>query len=323
MQLNKVLIKTFVLGLTLFSLNIFGQQDPQFTQYMFSKPFHNPAAVGMTSSDAEALLIHRTQWLGYEGTFDNDGTLNTQLFSINAPIASKRLGVGFHVINDDVGLMSNLEAQVSVSYFVPLKKGTLSFGVRGGVYDRSINNERLRFVNDNDPFFTPGLNLNSIVPDISAGIYFQHERLYAGLAAKHLLPSEFIGGNESVFSALQMSFNGMFGMSFDVTNKISLEPSVLVKSDLSTFTFDANLIANLEEWVYVGAGMREIESMNILAGVRLLKSRKLHIGYAFDYTLRDQVAKAPTSHEILLSFGFNSFGSKTPSAIRTPRYRHD
>ncbi|ANQ50634.2 type IX secretion system membrane protein PorP/SprF [Flammeovirga sp. MY04] len=323
MHLNKLLIRTLILGLTILSLQVMGQQDPQFTQYMFSKPFHNPAAVGMTSTDAEALLIHRTQWLGYEGTFDDNGTLNTQLFSLSAPIASKRLGVGFHVIHDDVGLMSNLEAQFSVSYYVPVKKGTLSFGLRGGVYDRSINTSRLRFVNENDPFFTSGLPLNSIVPDISAGIYFQHEKLYAGVAAKHLLPSEFIGGKDSPFSSLKMAFNGMFGMSFDVTNNIVLQPSVLVKSDLSNFTFDANLITNLQEWIYVGAGVREIESLNVLAGVYVLKNRKLHIGYAFDYTLRDQVAKAPTSHEILLSFGFNSFGSKTPSAIRTPRYRHD
>ncbi|NLR94739.1 PorP/SprF family type IX secretion system membrane protein [Flammeovirga agarivorans] len=299
------------------------QQDPQFTQYMFSKPFHNPAAVGMTSEDAEASLIHRTQWLGYEGTFDDTGTLNTQFFSLTAPINSKKLGVGFHVLNDDVGLMRNLEAQLSVSYYVPVKKGTLSFGLRGGVYDRSVNEERLRFVNENDPFLRSGQSLNSIVPDVSAGVYFQHERLYAGIAAKHLVPSEFVGGENSPFSALKMSFNGMFGMSFDITNNVILQPSVLIKSDLDTFTFDATLLANLQEWVYVGAGIREIEALSILAGVYALKSRKLHLGYAFDYTMKDQSAKAPTSHEIILSFSFNSFGTKTPSAIRTPRYRHD
>ncbi|MBB6462667.1 PorP/SprF family type IX secretion system membrane protein [Flammeovirga kamogawensis] len=322
MQLIKPLFLSSLLFLFTLSFGV-AQQDPQFTQYMFSKPFHNPAAVGMTSENAEASLVHRTQWLGYEGTFDDDGTLNTQFFSLSAPIQSKRLGVGLHIVNDDVGLLSNLEAQVSVSYFVPVKNGTLSFGLRGGVYDRSINTDRLRFVNDQDPFFKSGEAMNSIVPDVSAGIYYQNERLYAGIAAKHLLESDFVGGINSPFSALGMSFNGMFGMSFDVTNNVVLQPSVLLKSDLNSLSFDFTLLANLQEWVYVGAGVREIEALSLLAGVYVLKSRTLHIGYAFDYTLENQSAKAPTSHEILLSFSFSAFGSKKPSAIRTPRYRHD
>ncbi|AZQ64263.1 type IX secretion system membrane protein PorP/SprF [Flammeovirga pectinis] len=322
MQLIKPLFLSSLLFLITLTSGI-AQQDPQFTQYMFSKPFHNPAAVGMTSDNAEASLLHRTQWLGYEGTFDDDGTLNTQFFSLSAPIQSKRLGVGLHIVNDDVGLLSNLEAQVSVSYYVPVKNGTLSFGLRGGVYDRSVNTDRLRFVNDQDPFFKSGEAMNSIVPDVSAGIYYQNERLYAGVAAKHLLESDFVGGINSPFSALGMSFNGMFGMSFDVTNNVVLQPSVLLKSDLNSLSFDFTLLANLQEWVYVGAGVREIEALSLLAGVYVLKSRTLHIGYAFDYTLENQTAKAPTSHEILLSFSFSAFGSKKPSAIRTPRYRHD
>ena len=135
--------KTYIMGcliMMLFHLNSFAQQDPQFTQYMFSKPFFNPAAVGMTSDQMEATLLHRTQWLGYEGTFDDNGTLNTQYFALNSPIQSKRLGVGFYVVNDDVGLMSNLEAQVSVSYFLQrggnrrylVLKTTLNIGVLNG-----------------------------------------------------------------------------------------------------------------------------------------------------------------------------------------------
>ncbi|MBD0399746.1 type IX secretion system membrane protein PorP/SprF [Flammeovirga sp. EKP202] len=299
------------------------QQDPQFTQYMFSKPFLNPAAVGMTSEETEVVLLHRTQWLGYEGTFENDGTLNTQFFSITSPIQSKRLGVGFHLVNDDVGLMSNLEAQLSVSYLVPLKSGSLSFGLRAGIYDRSLNTDRLRFVNENDPLYNGGQPLNSIVPDISAGVYYQSEKIYAGIGAKHLLESDFDGGSSSPFSALGMSFNGLFGMSLDVTNNLILQPSILMRTDLNTFTFDLTVLANLQEWVYVGAGLREMEALSALAGVYLLKNRKLHLGYAVDFTVKDQSAKALTSHEILLSFGFGAFGGKSPSVIRTPRYRHD
>lgn len=307
----------------LLHLSSYAQQDPQFTQYMFSKPFFNPAAVGMTSSETEATLLHRTQWLGYEGTFDDDGTLNTQFFSVSSPIQSKRLGVGFHIVNDDVGLMSNLEAQLSVSYLVPMKNGSLSFGLRGGIYDRGVNTERLRFVNENDPLYNGGQPLSAIVPDISAGVYYQSEKMYCGIAAKHLLESEFKGGDASPFSALSMTFNGMLGLSLDLTNKVILQPSVLLKTDLNSVSFDLTVLANLEDWVYVGAGLREIEAVSALAGLYLLKSKKLHLGYAFDYTVKDQSAKAPTSHEIILSFGFGAFGSKSPSVIRTPRYRHD
>jgi len=96
---------------TLFSES-FGQQDPQFTQYMFNTLYYNPGyagAEGLTKFTA----IHRTQWAGYQPTVGGGGAPTTQMVSMSAPINKLKSGFGAYVMNDRLGPQNNLEAQVS------------------------------------------------------------------------------------------------------------------------------------------------------------------------------------------------------------------
>ena len=56
----------FILLLCLLSKQSFGQQDPQYTQYMYNMNIINPAYAG--SSDATSIgILYRDQWEGVEG----------------------------------------------------------------------------------------------------------------------------------------------------------------------------------------------------------------------------------------------------------------
>jgi len=66
-----------------------GQQDSQFTQYMYNTMNFNPAYAG-SRGILSIMGLYRTQWVGL------DGAPNTQTLSVSSPInyGRNRLGVG-------------------------------------------------------------------------------------------------------------------------------------------------------------------------------------------------------------------------------------
>ena len=110
----------------------FGQQDPQFSQYMFNTLFYNPAFAGVEGI-TQFTAIHRTQWTGYTSTFDGGrGNPSTQMISLNTPILKFNSGFGMHVVNDNLGPLNNLEAQMSYAYHLGLKKWQNKLRYKGG-----------------------------------------------------------------------------------------------------------------------------------------------------------------------------------------------
>ena len=79
-----------LVGITLVSLQSFGQQDPQFTQYMYNMSVINPA---YATADEGILNLgghYRTQWVGLEGA------PKTGSFFAHTPINNKiELGISF------------------------------------------------------------------------------------------------------------------------------------------------------------------------------------------------------------------------------------
>ena len=87
MNINKYYTLSIGLILLVFS-DIYAQQDPQYTQYMYNTQVINPAYAG--SKDALSFgLLTRKQWVGF------DGAPNTSTFTINSPFWIKeKMGIG-------------------------------------------------------------------------------------------------------------------------------------------------------------------------------------------------------------------------------------
>ena len=107
----------------------FGQQDPQYTQYMYNTMSVNPAYAGQR----EVLSItglHRSQWIGI------DGAPQTQTLGIHSPLRNERIGLGLNVIHDALGPASETYVNANFAYTIPLdgldKK--LTFGITGGFH---------------------------------------------------------------------------------------------------------------------------------------------------------------------------------------------
>ena len=77
--------------LTLWSGTLLAQQDPQFSQYMFSSLYFNPAYAG-TEGVTKLTAFHRSQWLGYQSTYDDGGAPTTQLITFSTPVLRLKIG---------------------------------------------------------------------------------------------------------------------------------------------------------------------------------------------------------------------------------------
>ncbi|MDW7693680.1 type IX secretion system membrane protein PorP/SprF [Flammeovirgaceae bacterium SG7u.111] len=320
--MKKLLLLPIIL-LTLTALH--AQQDPQFSQYMFNQLYLSPAAAGINAEDIEFTVIHRSQWLGYSPSFDDGGAPTTQVASASMPLTKYNLGLGLNMVNDQLGAETNQTFRLSLAYQLKLKKGVLALGVSGGMYNYSIDFDKLRFVDPDDPFNNQSGKQSQFTPDFSAGLYFKpnNNKFYLGVGVNHLNEAEFTFDTDEGYNTLKQHLNIFGGVNLDLSRTVVLTPSFIVKSDMNVFSFEASAIATFNQKIYAGLSMRELESAIALVGLHLLKDNKLRVGYAFDYTLEARNAKETTSHEILLTYRLKAFTPFQPSIIRTPRFRHE
>ena len=85
------------------------QQVPQFSQNMFNKLANNPAIAG-SSESINATVLHRSQWMGFDGA---PTTLN---LSVEGPIPILSGGIGLNIVSDAIAEYSNLGLQLSYAY---------------------------------------------------------------------------------------------------------------------------------------------------------------------------------------------------------------
>lgn len=303
------------------TMSLYGQQDAQFSQYMFNTLYYNPGYAGVEGLTTFK-AFHRTQWAGYEPSFTSDGAggLNTQVVSLNTPLLRLRSGLGLHVVNDKLGPLTNLEAQVSFAYHLGIGDSKLSLGVRAGVFSQSIDFDQYRWVQQDDPLRQEG-KPSQIRPDLSIGVFYRARQYYAGISVKHLMKSEFDFGADSLRNPLENHMIITGGFDYEPTYKLTLTPSFLVQSDLNTFSFDVSVLATYDNTMWGGVSYRQSEAMVIMLGYSFLKEKSLKLGYSFDYIVKAQDAKQPTSHEIMVSYSLPVTSNSEKKIIRTPRFR--
>ncbi len=307
-----------ILVLCVFSA--FGQNDAYFSHYMFNRPFYNPGAAG-ADKVATVTLQHRSQWLGYSSSFDGSGGApSTQLLTVDIPVEEYISGVGLSVMNDNLGPEANLAIQVPISYTIPLRVSTLSIGVMPGFFTKTLKFDELRFNDPSDPF-NIGTRESQSVFNLGAGLFFQTDKnLFVGVAATNILQPEFDFGLDSLQNRLETVLNATAGFTFQVSRDLDATPSLLVRSDLNTYTFDVNLMMDYKNLAWGGLSVRRGEAVVLLLGYSFLANNELKVGYGLDIVYNEQDAKQPTSHEFLVRYNVPNFRFGGRKQVKTPRF---
>lgn len=322
--------------LLLWSITLcFAQQDAQFTQFLFNKLYINPAFAGV-EQETQFSFIHRSQWAGYQASFDDGGAPSTQVLSFNTAIPKYNSGIGFNAVLDRLGPLSNIELQLSYAYHVKLEnESRLSFGIRGGMYARIVDFDKYRLVDSGDDLIGSSGVQSVIRPDMAVGIYYHNPKYFFGITANHLTQASFSFGDGFNRDPLVNSFYLMGGYTFELdrNEKWQLTPNLLVKaSELKEFSIDVGALLEYDEKIWLGTSYRNEESVNVYIGVNMPrkitkvgKPSALHnvkIGFGFDYVYSGRAAKETTSYELMLSYGLPVRAPKYPAIIRTPQFRY-
>ncbi|MEO9483274.1 MAG: PorP/SprF family type IX secretion system membrane protein [Ekhidna sp.] len=293
------------------------QNDFFFNHYMFNPSYYNPAWVG-TENQAFAAAHHRSQWAGYNATLDPGGAPTTQLISLVVPVKSTFSGFGMSISNDKTGPLNSVQARIAISAKKQFGFGDISIGLMPAINTASINTN-YRFVDQGDDFIPDGSE-SQLKPNLHAGIYYQSRKDYfIGASVENILQPSFDFGTLAS-NKVPINYILMGGTSLGLVRDLVLNPTIMIRSDLNTYTFDLSAILVYQERMWGGLAFRRAESLSLLLGYSFLEENKLKAGYSFDYVIKDREAKQPTSHEVFIRYDLPDLVFGGRKAVKTPRF---
>jgi type IX secretion system PorP/SprF family membrane protein len=270
----------------------YGQQDAQFTQYMYNTININPAYAGSRGA-LSIFALHRTQWVGL------DGAPVTNAVSVNTPFNNSRLGLGVSVINDKIGPTHENTISADLSYTIPTsEKVKLSFGIKATANLFDLDVTRLNPVDDD-----PSLHdyNNKFSPNIGAGVYLHSDKAYVGLSIPNFIETNRYDDNEVAIFKEKINYYLIAGYILDLNNSIKFKPALLtkmVKGAPLQVDVSGNFMFN-EKFV-VGIAYRWSAAVTAMVGFQV--SEALYLGYGYDLETTNLDNYNSGSHEIFLRY---------------------
>ncbi|RKE03836.1 PorP/SprF family type IX secretion system membrane protein [Marinifilum flexuosum] len=314
-QLYKI---TISIGLLLFPIfKSWAQEDIRFSNFSYNRLFYNPAYAG-SSRFMEAVIAYRNQWV------DVEGSPETAVLSIQAPVNYTNFGLGAVVYNNRFGIQKDNAVFLNYAYHLQVSlEGTLSMGIQAGFINKQINWTELttydpNFPSPDDPAF-PDQDISTWVPSFGIGFYYYTPKYYIGFSAPRLLSND-QPDTEGFSDNMKFKFKNTVyylggGATFPLNPELTFKPSVLVVGSYSgTTTALANFDMVHESGVSLGLGYRTDDSWAGSIGYQL--SQKLRFSYSYEKYFGKYRSKGFTNHEIILNYNLSLKKSK----ITSPRY---
>jgi type IX secretion system PorP/SprF family membrane protein len=294
-------------------LPTFGQQDSQFTQYMYNTININPAYAG--SRDVFSVFgLHRNQWVGL------DGAPVTNTFAFHSPLNYKNLGMGMSIMNDRIGPSDESSVSVDVSYTVPTSsRYKLALGLKATGHFLNVDFTKLNIYNPGDILAQNNID-NRFSPNVGAGIYFYSDNTYFGLSVPNFLETQHFDRGQPSFSrssvaSERMHYYFIMGKVFDISPEVVFKPALLSKIVEGTplqMDVSANFLFNQN--LTLGIAYRWNAAASMLAGFQVTSN--WFIGYAYDMETTRLASYNAGSHEFFLRYEFN----KKSSRVINPRF---
>jgi len=332
--------KLYILFFAIFAIGtitntLTAQQDAMFTKYMFNQLSYNPAYAG-SYEFMSINAVYRNQWWAFEGAPES------QTFTIHAPIANNKIGIGLSIINDKIGPTGSTTMNLAYAYHIPIGAGKLSVALQGGVMNYRADFNKLDVREFNDVAFDE-MQPNKWLPNFGGGLYYYSKYFYVGASVPHILNNDLRGladGEEPIKWAMQYRhYYFMAGGMVPISPAMKFKPSLLIKNvglfgEFSNqdnlnyigapteYDFDASVLFYDTFWV--GASIRgafeafngksSMDSGDIWAAYYLKNG--LRVGLSYDYTLTILQVYAQGSFDVMLGYDFSYKEKK----IVTPRY---
>jgi len=315
---NNMKKQILFLNLLLF-ISVFtkAQQDPQFSQNMFTHLLTNPGYAG-SNDNITVYALNRTQWTGFEGspmvtTLNMDAAINP----FNVP-----LGIGLSLQNDELGFNKDLQLNISVAYKQPLGDGNLGIGVKWGVANTSISTEGAEWITPVDPVENDiAIPVNGTedmsMMDFGFGIFYKTQDLYLGISSTHINQAEFTLDQSK--TRLTRHYYVTAGYNLPFNNPLfEFKPGLIVQSDGKNSQLGFHGLIEYNKKIWGGVSLRTDYAITGIFGVELFKWVK--VSYSYDFVVSDLMEYNDGSHEIMMGFSFDVKKDKTPERYKSIRF---
>ena len=285
-----------LLLLTALMLEMRGQWDVQFSDYTALKSFYNPAVSG-TDGKLNAAAAYSMQMTGY------DKAPTTLYIGVDMPVyfLNPHHGAGLSFYNDNIDIFTTTRIGLQYAYNIKLsKKGKLAIGVQGAFLNTKMASRGMTLEENNDPAFSSSEAKGNKV-DMGVGLYYYHPRLWVGASSQHLLDPMIVMDKRYEVKVPRMYYL-MGGCNIKLRNSLlSLQPSFLVQSDMTSWREDVQCKAtyeNNEKKFFGGLGYSPNTSVTLLIGGMF---HGVNFGYSYQmYTSGLGVVHG--SHELVVGY---------------------
>jgi type IX secretion system PorP/SprF family membrane protein len=290
-----------------------GQQDIQFSQYIFNGLSLNPGYAGYKET-LNFTTTYRTQWTGLVGA---PTTITT---SLDGVAKDKMIGWGISILEDNLGPQTTLSALGSLAYRLRLnERSRLSFGVSVGMDQYKLDASKLTTISV-DPSLA-GLISSQIRPDLQFGLFYASEHYFVGLSGLDLLANYSNYGPGYFVIRRNRHYYFHAGAIYRLNESLSIKPSFLIKEDLlAPGNIDLNTFLIWNKKIWLGLSMRtafnafnskalpsDLSSADALSMmVEYFPNPSLRIGYSYDYSTSHLQEVSNGSHEISIGYFFHS-----------------
>ena len=307
-------------------MELSAQNDVQLSQYWTVPAYYNPGASGST----DYLRIRggaRLQWIGI------DNAPRSFLGVADSPlkIGKKRIGLGVNVMQESLGLFSNLLINAQGSYKLKVFGGELSIGIQAGYFNQKFKGSAIITpggddYHDSNDEALPNQDLAGSAFDMSAGVFYSHKKVWGGVSCLHILQPTVrmsVEGTESSdIKEYESEVGGMVyfmgGGNFQIKNTLfEIQPMFLVKTDFNMFTAEITARTVFNKFLSFGIGYRWKDAFMVMVGAEF---KNFFLGYAYDYPVSPIGKVSSGSHEILAGYQLKlDFSGKNKNKHRSIR----
>jgi type IX secretion system PorP/SprF family membrane protein len=284
--------------LVLLPLHVSGQLTPVTSQYVLNPLSINPAYAGNRGS-LNIAAFYRRQWTGIPGAPE------TLTLAADAPFLDSKLGLGFIMYSDKIGVTKETHILTNYSYKISLNEGILSFGLGAGLIATNTAWFDLVVLDQGDENYLNNSRV-FVVPDFSFGAYYSNQKYFAGLSIPKLIGYKFnFEKNKYSYSSNPGQYNYLIngGYIFDLSERIKLLPSTLISfSPGEKVLVDLNAYVGLDDRIWTGLSYRNGRNLGLLFQYSV--NNQLKVAYTYDFDFGALARYSYGTHEIMIRYEF-------------------
>jgi type IX secretion system PorP/SprF family membrane protein len=309
----KYIVLSVLMGINLSNAS---GQDPHFSQFYANSLYLAPSFAGAIEENRIS-LNYRNQWPAIPGVF------HTYSFSYDRYMTNFRSGIGVLATYDvagsgdlsasTIGLLYSYDIQVNQDWHI--RPGiNFKFVYLGLNYGKLIWNHMIS-AGGTTPSVTPPPFESVADVDFATSVLAYNDRIWAGFTLDHLLaPRQSFYGDwdtkvplkVSLFGGYQIARRGRLLRSSKYTEVLSIAANInfqdrSAQSNLGLYYYRDPIIFGL--W-YRGIPFVTSQAGDAVIALIGIKTKDLHIGYSYDFTISNLISSTCGAHEISLVYEF-------------------